>query len=188
MAAISSRHTSRTSDKFSEDAIKPPAPLQQLKPPRPPGTQPLQPHIQSLQSESRTSAGAEERQHDSGYPRLQPQLRISKSDCTPHATALEASIPSSSASTRTPSPGSAAAAGRGTSLGGLELTSHGGSRPGSAASVGGQVAPPVRWKWQPRDGDRLLRERGEGASHLKGRRANLAKLREIQGLNKDGPS
>eukprot|EP00439_Symbiodinium_sp_Y106_P085405 s529_g28.t1 len=152
------------------------------RPPRAPGTQRPHPHIQGLPGELRAArahatpslelAQVQER----GYPSLRGadgSDRTGEARPISGATSptLVVSLPSSSASTRTPSPGSLGAAS---------------SRRWSGAEM--QVAPPVRWKWQPRDADRQLRDRGEGAAHLRGRRANLARIREIQGLSRQNSS
>eukprot|EP00930_Biecheleria_cincta_P028248 TRINITY_DN19703_c1_g1_i1.p1 TRINITY_DN19703_c1_g1~~TRINITY_DN19703_c1_g1_i1.p1 ORF type:complete len:231 (-),score=31.32 TRINITY_DN19703_c1_g1_i1:84-776(-) len=210
-------------------------PPNQLRPPRPPGTQRPQPHIQGLQSESRSSSRPGNReghslsasqssdsgakalgQQERGYPLHLPagtQGRL----LSQHSTEMEgrpteahgwpvsssasgastspaavASMPSSSASTRTPSPG-AGIASNGLVFGALSgltaaTAAATGGRPRSAPMAAGQVAAPVRWKWHPQDADRDLREKGQGASHLKTRKANLARIREIQGLGRERTS
>ncbi|CAE7782656.1 unnamed protein product, partial [Symbiodinium pilosum] len=115
-------------------------------------------------------------QAERGYPHIRGSENLTRAvEARPVSGAtspsLVMSLPSSSASTRTPSPGSLGASS---------------SRRWSGAEM--QVAPPVRWKWQPRDVERQLRDRGEGASHLRGRRANLARIREIQGLSRQDSS
>eukprot|EP00913_Durusdinium_trenchii_P010136 g9504.t1 len=146
-----------------------------LQVPRPPGNgarPPVQrptPHLQGLQEISlRSSLRAEE---ERGYPAA-ANGGVSRWEGHGSLASIEGtssptwpSLPSSSASTRTPSPGLAQGAAQGRRWSG---------------QMQGQVAPPVRWQWQPSDRERRLRERGEGAGHLKGRRANLAKIREEQ--------
>jgi len=97
---------------------------------------------------------------------------------TASSVATGSAAPSSS-STRTPS-----------TEPGARLSSAGSDRVGQVRPArhvggsGGTVDAPVRWKWQPSltSDDQRLRYSGVGSSHLKGRRSNLAKIREIQGL------
>lgn len=99
------------------------------------------------------------------------------------ASAASASVASSSASTRAPSPAPAPiaqAAGHG-----MQVSQRAPSQQvtTSAADMDtGQLRAPVRWNWKPQDVEHQQRERGVGAGHLRGRRSNLARIREIQGL------
>lgn len=125
--------------------------------------------------------------------RAVPSSRATSSQDSTAASAASASAASSSVSTRPPSPspatGAAAPAAVATASTAPAGTSHRGGRSlrsvaGAAAPEGGtgQMDAPVRWKWQPLDEERRQRANGEGASHLRGRRSNLARIREIQGL------
>ncbi|CAJ1392345.1 unnamed protein product [Effrenium voratum] len=127
---------------------------------RPQGARP-QPHLQGLQGLARLRE-ASDAQEERGYPQARTAAGRARETASVSGATSPPDTAPSSASTRTPSPGV--------------------SRPGSGRFSDGQVAPPIRWKWQPSDRERRLRDRGEGAGHLKGRRANLAKIREIQGL------
>lgn len=54
-------------------------------------------------------------------------------------------------------------------------------RRSSQPSVAGQLGAPVTWLFKPQDEEHRLRNDGAGSGHLKGRKANLARIREIQG-------
>jgi len=125
-----------------------------------------------------TGGGACEN-HSAGqalWPTASPAPAASSSSCSAPSTSAtpsaSASATSSSASTRVPSPASSRVAAAGSAA----------ARPAGAFLAAGEVDAPVRWKWRPQDEEHRLRERGLGAGHLKGRRSNLAKIREIQGL------
>eukprot|EP00933_Yihiella_yeosuensis_P039765 TRINITY_DN3390_c0_g2_i1.p1 TRINITY_DN3390_c0_g2~~TRINITY_DN3390_c0_g2_i1.p1 ORF type:complete len:241 (-),score=28.98 TRINITY_DN3390_c0_g2_i1:122-844(-) len=215
----SGRSAECSSPEFDANGVPAPPP-RQLRPPRPPGAQRPQPHIQGLKdaqassrpgsNESATrplSSGCEKSLRsrgqapldlDSGYPTPSTQQPSSsssfgslpQSQLPNNNSALgTSSAIGSSASTRTPSPGSAAKPGSAGSgvLSGLNSVSvsKSQSRPNSANAAGyGQVSAPIRWNWKPTDSDKQLRDSGQGAGHLKGRRSNLARIREIQGLDK----
>lgn len=59
-------------------------------------------------------------------------------------------------------------------------TPHPGSAPQSFLRGAGDLAPRARWKWKIQDAEQTLRSSGNGAAHLRGRRANMARIREIQ--------
>lgn len=85
----------------------------------------------------------------------------------------------SPATTGTPTPGSAPASARRSPRPlGLAGSASDHQRP---PSVPGQLGAPASWRFKPVAVEQQLREQGLGAGHLKGRRANLARIREIQG-------
>mmetsp|Transcript_7124 Transcript_7124/g.19134 ORF Transcript_7124/g.19134 Transcript_7124/m.19134 type:complete len:224 (-) Transcript_7124:41-712(-) len=119
-----------------------------------------------VQAQRAAAHAALEARHASGsrgYPQQPAQSAL--------AAAPAGSPRASAASTRAPDETSAGSS-----------SSRNASRPGSAHNSGGSMDAPVRWKWQPQSEDQSLRRSGLGAGHLRGRRANLAKIREIQGL------
>mmetsp|Transcript_64531 Transcript_64531/g.183192 ORF Transcript_64531/g.183192 Transcript_64531/m.183192 type:complete len:206 (+) Transcript_64531:123-740(+) len=185
-----------------QGAPTPLPPPRQARPPRPGGVHRPQPHLQAetpgsspsecspLASPDADGAWAKRRsaaptsQPGMGYPRAQAPSASSGGPGTvatqgqgaaasaPAASSASASasVASSSASTRAPSPAA------------LRPAAVAVMRQGNVLHACGQVDAPVRWRWRPQDEEHRLREQGLGAGHLRGRRANLAKIREIQGL------
>lgn len=96
------------------------------------------------------------------------------------SSTLMGGLASSTASTRDPSPrpGSGASM-TGASSGGAAAIASAAGRP---QGYDGTLGAPVTWRSRPQDADRVLRNSGQGGGHLKCRRSNLAKIREIQGL------